>query len=246
MKPNLLWGLLWVLSVLSMPVLAAESVDTVKQRLAQSIPELANAKVTTTPIEGVYAVQQGVFVFYTSADANYVLRGDLLDLPHKRNLTEEAQQSYRMDVLSAVHDQDTINFTPQTKVSHRITVFTDVDCPYCHQLHALIPQLLQAGIAVRYVLYPRAGLDSPSYHKAEHAWCQRNQPAVLDAMMRGETPEHLTQCTNPLKQQFSLAQSLALQGTPSILLDNGELIPGLLPINELIQLVKAVPPLASR
>lgn len=219
----------------------ANSVDEIKQRLVKQIPELSDAKVSTTPVAGLYAVQQGAFVFYTSADANYVLRGDLLSLVDQRNLTEEAQQSFRVSVLKRLSEKDTINFVPEkSKASHSITVFTDVDCPYCHQMHQMVPKLLEAGIAVRYVMYPRAGVDSPSYQKTVHAWCQRANKAELDQLMKGEAaPTKLTTCAHPIKQQFELANELGLQGTPSIILADGRLIPGLAPFEELVRLVKS-------
>lgn len=230
----------WMLLLFSSTVVA-NSVEAVKQRLVKQIPELSDARVTTTPVPGLFSVQQGAFVFYTSADGNYVLRGDLLSLSDQRNLTEEAQQSFRVAALNKLTDKDTINFSPEkTKASHRITVFTDVDCPYCHQMHQMIPQLLEAGIAVRYVMYPRAGVDSHSYQKTVHAWCQRANKAELDQLMKGgSTPAKLTTCTHPIKQQFELAAELGLQGTPSIILADGRLIPGLAPFDELVRVVKA-------
>lgn len=219
----------------------ANSVDEIKQRLVKQIPELSDAKVSATPVAGLYSVQQGAFVFYTSADANYVLRGDLLSLVDQRNLTEEAQQSFRVSVLKRLSEKDTINFVPEkAKPSHTITVFTDVDCPYCHQMHQMVPKLLEAGIAVRYVMYPRAGIDSPSYQKTVHAWCQRANKAELDQLMKGgAAPAKLTTCAHPIKQQFELANELGLQGTPSIILADGRLIPGLAPFDELVRVVKA-------
>ncbi len=233
-----LWGFLAFL--LSGSVFA-NSLDEIKQRLVKQIPELSDAKITATPVPGLFSVQQGAFVFYTSVDANYVLRGDLLSLSDQRNLTEEAQQSFRVGVLKRLSEKDIINFSPEkSKASHSITVFTDVDCPYCHQMHQMVPKLLEAGIAVRYVMYPRAGINSPSYQKTVHAWCQRANKAEIDQLMKGgATPAKLTTCDHPIKQQFELANELGLQGTPSIILADGRLIPGLAPFEELVRVVKA-------
>jgi thiol:disulfide interchange protein DsbC len=233
------WLGLWMLTISN--TLRANSIDEVKQRLVKHIPELVDAKVSATPVSGLFSVQQGAFVFYTSSDANYVLRGDLLSLVDQRNLTEEALQSFRVATLKRLSDKDTINFVPEkTKASHSITVFTDVDCPYCHQLHQMLPKLLESGIAVRYVMYPRAGIDSPSYQKTVHAWCQRANKGELDQLMKGgAVPASLTSCTHPIKQQFELSNELGLQGTPSIILADGRLIPGLVSFEELVRVVKA-------
>lgn len=229
------------LTLLMSGMVMADSVQEVKQRLIKKIPELADAQVSVTPIAGLYAVQQGVFIFYASADASYVVRGDLLSLEDKRNLTEEAQQKFRLAAVNQLDEKSTINFVPEkTTMTHRIFVFTDVDCPYCHQLHQMVPKLLENGIGVRYVMYPRAGIDSPTYNKTVHAWCQRQNKAELEQMLKGGGKVgQLTTCAHPIKQQFALAGELGLQGTPSIILPDGRLIPGLAPIDELIRLVKS-------
>lgn len=217
--------------------LASDESASVKQKIVKQIPEMVDAVVTATPIPGVYSVQQGSFIFYTSADANYVFRGQLLSLSDKRNLTEDAVKQFRKEVFHDLQDKDTIIYLPEGgKFTHTITVFTDVDCPYCHKLHAQLATILAAGIRVRYAFFPRAGLNTPSYQKAVHAWCNQQKPDELSSMMQGKTPEKLMTCANPIEQHVDLASRLGLQGTPSILLENGTLIPGLPPVAELIKL----------
>ena len=38
-----------------------------------------------------------------------------------------------------------------------MTVFTDIDCPYCAKLHSQIKQYEDEGIRVRYMLFPVPG-----------------------------------------------------------------------------------------
>lgn len=49
-------------------------------------------------------------------------------------------------------------YTPEGKTRHTITVFTDIDCPYCSKLHPEMDRYLRAGIKVRYLAYSRSGL----------------------------------------------------------------------------------------
>ena len=44
-----------------------------------------------------------------------------------------------------------------------ISTFTDSDCPYCRKMHKEIGQLSDAGVRVRYMLFPRTEVGSPSY-----------------------------------------------------------------------------------
>jgi thiol:disulfide interchange protein DsbC len=219
--------------------LAHDDSEGVKQKLVAQVPELKDATVTPTPIDGIYTVQHGAFIFYSSSDAKYVMRGQLLNLAEKRNLTEIAIMKFRETEFAKLADKDTMIYMPTSgKYTHTITVFTDVDCQYCQKLHALLPKALAADIRVRYVFFPRSGVDTPSFNKAVHAWCNQQTPGELEQMMKGEMPAKLMTCTNPIAKHFDLATSLGLQGTPSILLADGTLIPGLVPVEDLIKLVK--------
>jgi thiol:disulfide interchange protein DsbC len=221
--------------------LAADESASVKQKLIAQVPELKDASVLPTPISGVYSVQHGAFIFYTSSDAKYVMRGQLLNLADKRNLTEESIMKFRETEFKKLADKDTMVYMPASgKYTHTITVFTDVDCQYCQKLHTQLPQALAAGIRVRYVFFPRSGVDTPSFNKAVHAWCNQQVPGELEQMMKGEIPSKLMTCANPIAKHFELATSLGLQGTPSILLSDGTLIPGLVPVEDLIKLVKGI------
>lgn len=235
--------LMSLLGLLLLPVcvFAADESAAVKQKLIAQVPELKDATVLPTPIAGVYSVQHGAFIFYTSSDAKYVMRGQLLNLADKRNLTEESIMKFRESEFKKLADKDTMVYLPADgKYTHSITVFTDVDCQYCQKLHAQLPQALAAGIRVRYVFFPRSGVDTLSFNKAVHAWCNQQAPGELEAMMKGVMPAKLMTCTNPIAKHFDLATSLGLQGTPSILLSDGNLIPGLVPAEDLIKLVKDI------
>lgn len=43
---------------------------------------------------------------------------------------------------------------------HVITVFTDITCGYCHKLHEEMKDYNALGITVRYLAFPRQGLES--------------------------------------------------------------------------------------
>jgi thiol:disulfide interchange protein DsbC len=220
-------------------VCAADESQNVKALLVQQVPELKDAQVKPSPVAGLYEVQQGAFIFYASGDAKHIFRGQLLNLAEKRNLTDEAVMKFRESEFKKLTDKETMIYLPKGgKFTHTVTVFTDVDCPYCQKMHLQLNPMLAAGIRVRYVFFPRSGLNTPSYQKAVHAWCNQQQPGELEELMKGSTPAQFKTCDNPIAKHFELANSLGLQGTPSILLDNGTLIPGLVDAEALIKVIK--------
>jgi len=107
---------------------------------------------------------------------------------------------------------------------HTVTVFTDVDCPYCRQFHKQIAEFNNAGIAVNYVLFPldiHPGADK----KASALWCAADRNAAYTAAMGGHDPGTAT-CTNPIAETKALAISLGINATPTVLAEDGTTVDG--------------------
>ena len=87
---------------------------------------------------------------------------------------------------------------------------------------------------MRYLAFPRAGLNSESYNKAVSVWCADNPQEAMTSAKQGEEVETKT-CPNPVADEYQLGQQLGVRGTPSIVLNNGEMIPGYVPADRLEQ-----------
>ena len=58
----------------------------------------------------------------------------------------------------------------------------------------------------------------------------------MTAAKAGETLEKAT-CPNPVADHFMLGRLLGLQGTPALVLEDGEMLPGYVPPKRLIQVL---------
>ncbi|MDP2001183.1 MAG: disulfide isomerase DsbC N-terminal domain-containing protein, partial [Rhodoferax sp.] len=79
---------------------------TIRKNLAERLPQIEKIdEVTKSPVPGLFEVRvNGSEIFYTDAEANYLVQGSLIDTKQRRNLTEE-----RIDKLLAVNF-DTLPF----------------------------------------------------------------------------------------------------------------------------------------
>ena len=84
---------------------------------------------------------------------------------------EVRMTTLRRQIFSTMDTDDFIVFKPEGETKAILNVFTDIDCGYCRKLHREVPALNQMGVEVRYLAYPRAGVDSQSYKKIATAWC---------------------------------------------------------------------------
>lgn len=225
-----------LVSSMTMNVSAADT-TAIETQLKTMLPNTAKATVTPTPVEGLYQVQVGMTVVYMSADGKYLLNGNLIELESRDNLTDLAKSSARQSAMRSISESSMIVYPAKGKQTHFITVFSDIDCPYCAKLHKEIPALNEAGITVRYLGYPRSGMGSPSYYKAVSVWCAKDSVKAMDDAMLGKPIESKV-CVNPVRDHIMEAERFEVNGTPNIILDNGELLPGYVPAKELIKILK--------
>ena len=195
------------------------------------IPTVPLEAIQPSPLPGLYQVMIPPQMFYISADGRFAIDGDLIDLQSGVNVTNAVRDEMRIAAVNAQGEDAMIVYGPK-KPTHIVTVFTDIDCGYCRKLHKEIDQYTKAGIKVRYMAYPRAGLNSGSYQKAVAVWCSKDRN---DALTRAKLGEEIKakDCENPVAQQFELAQRLGLRGTPAIITEQGQVLPGYVPAAQL-------------
>jgi len=216
---------------------ANNDIETLTQSLSSIMPGLVPSSVEATPIPGLFEVSFGPRIFYFNKDASLMLKGDLVELKTKINLTENKRSSSRAKLIEAMGENNMIVFkAPQEK--YKITIFTDIDCPYCAKLHNEMAAYNAAGITVRYMAYPRAGVGSGSYLKAVSVWCSANRNQAMTDAKNGKTVNS-PKCENPVERQFELGQVVGVTGTPAIFLADGKLIPGYVPAPRLKQMLDA-------
>jgi thiol:disulfide interchange protein DsbC len=96
-------------------------------------------------------------------------------------------------------------------------------------------------VRVRYVFFPRTGPNTESWRKADAVWCSPNRNEALTRAKAGATLDLTKTCgQTPVAREYALGEAIGVQGTPAIVAENGEIVGGYLPPQELVQKLKAV------
>lgn len=174
--------------------------------------------VQESAVPGFYDVVAGGKVIFVSKDGRYVLNGNAYDLPNQRDVGETSRARMRLAAVNALGDDKKIIFAPD-KPRHSVTVFTDIDCPFCRRFHDQVAAFNAQGIAVNYVFYPLA-IHPGADKKAVAVWCAKDRKSAFTAAMSGHDVTPAT-CPNPIAETTQVAQSTGVIGTPTILADDG-------------------------
>lgn len=225
------------MSLFNLSVAETSAQEAITKSLSSIFPGVTPDEITPSPMEGVSEVLIGPRLMYISNDGKYLLQGSLIDLKTRTDISEERRNGIRLDALNELGEEKMIIF-PAKEQKHTITVFTDIDCGYCRKLHGEMDKYNAEGITVRYLMFPRAGIDSPSFNKAVTVWCSKDQQ---DAMTRSKSGENLpnASCDNPIREEYELGQLLGVQGTPAIIMEDGAMLPGYVPAARLAKVLEA-------
>jgi len=212
--------------------------DALRTALNVGGVEVISAQMSEMP--GVVEVQlkEGPLV-YSTLKGDFFIVGDLYSVGPAGyvNLAEQRRDQERVEILAKVDRDDMIIFSPEGETRAYIYVFTDVTCFYCQKLHQEVPELNKNGIEVRYLAYPRAGAGSPGFNQLVSAWCADNpQETLTQLKSKQSVPENICK-DNPVAAQFKLGQEMGVNGTPAIITETGEMIPGYRPADQLIAIL---------
>ena len=217
-------------------------IKQLRTALAVTMPDLEITSIEKSAIPGLLEMVIGPQVVYITPDGKYVIEGNMIDVERRINVTQQRRGKTQVAALNTMGLDKMVVYPGEANDSPRrsITVITDTTCPYCSKLHEEIGGLLSQGVSVRYLLYPRAGLNSPAHRQLESVWCADDP---LEAMTLAKAGQQIPEkrCDNPIEEHIAFARQAGLQGTPMIFLDNGLVVPGYRPTQELLRLLDSEP-----
>ena len=205
---------------------------TIRSTLATRLPNLPHIdEITKSPVAGLWEVRLGSQVIYSDAQGGFVIEGEIIDTARHANLTQA-----RIDKLTAIDFaklplQDAVVWQQGTG-ARKLAVFADPNCGYCKKLERDLKNV--PDITVFTFMIPILGGDSPQ--KARDIWCSKDSGKVWRTWMidGAQPPAATAKCdTAALSRNVALGQKHGVTGTPSLVFEDSERVPGILSAEEL-------------
>lgn len=210
----------------------AQDSDKVKAKVEDKLGFTVNA-ISDAEVPGLFQVVSDRGLFYVSEDGRYFMQARIFDMDNNMaSVTEQALAEMRLKGVEEYADS-VIQYKAKNE-EHVITVFTDTTCGYCRKMHKEIDQLNALGITVNYLAFPRSGLQSPVYNEMVSVWCADDPNKALTAAKQDKDIAS-AKCQNKVADHYRFGQSVGVNGTPNIILEDGTLIPGYQPAGVLAQ-----------
>ena len=165
---------------------------------------IKSSDIQPAPVAGMKTVLTNSGVLYITDDGKHIIQGPMYD----------------------------VSGTAPVNVTNKMLLFTDITCGYCHKLHEQMADYNALGITVRYLAFPRQGLDSDAEKEMKAIWCAKDKNKAFDDVMAGKSVAPAS-CDVDIADHYALGVQLGVSGTPAVVLSNGTLVPGYQPPKEM-------------
>ena len=226
------------LSLLMLAGVSAQAGEKeIRQAFQKSFPGMEIVSIGKTPYGGLYEVVADGQVVYASADGKYLVLGNVIDLQSRQNLTA-ARNAKLMEVKWSTLPLAKAIKEVKGNGSRKLAIFSDPDCPFCRKLEPELEKL--NNVTIYTFLYPIEGLHPEAVQTSKNIWCESDRlKAWKGYMLRNEKPKSKGDCANPVDEIVALGAKLKVSGTPTLILENGQRVPGYVPADKLEQLLSA-------
>jgi thiol:disulfide interchange protein DsbC len=195
----------------------------IRKNLGERLPQMGKIdEVSKTPMPGLFEVRVGTDVYYSDAEGNFLLHGQMFDTRLQRNLTEERMEKLLAIDFSALPVKDAFTVVRGTG-KRKLAVFQDPNCGYCKRFER---DLLKVdNITVYMFLYPILGADSVD--KSRNIWCARDKAkAWQDWMVRDQAAPPASCDTAAVARNVEFGKKHKITGTPTLIFADGTRVPG--------------------
>ena len=191
-----------------------------------------NIEVKDSPVKGLKTAVTDQGILYVSENGQYVLQGKMYELTNKGPV--DVAGKLLADKVNALKNEMIIY--PEKNEKYVVTVFMDITCHYCHILHQQVKEYNDLGITVRYLAFPRAGMNETA-RQMEAIWTAKDPVFALNEAEKGNLPKEL-KTPNIVKKHYDLGVQLGVKGTPSIVTSTGEMLGGYLKPQDLLAVLQ--------
>lgn len=198
------------------------AMDDIKQQNQGKIPPFERI----TPLESsqLNYAKLGTDLVILDKAQSFVMAGQIVRLSDQMNITDLLQLEVNKTEWATLPFEQAIQ---QVKGNgeRKIAVFSDPYCPYCKQLEKTLASV--DNVTIYTFLYP---LKPKAMKISEKIWCAKNPAqAWQDFMLKNREPQNTIQaCKTPIQKNLDLGQQLAIDGTPSLIFENGYILIGAL------------------
>lgn len=216
---------------LSLSVAAVANDSALKKQLENI--GATNVRISDSAIPNFRTATTDQGILQISKDGRFAIQGKVYEF--KNGKTIDITNQALLTELNAL-EKEMIVF-PAKNEKHKVTVFMDITCHYCHLLFSRLKEYNDLGITIRFLAFPRGGMSTKTAEQMEAIWQAKDPVFALTEAENGNPPKSLKK-PNIVKKHYDLGIKFGVTGTPNIITETGELIGGYVEPNALLEMLE--------
>lgn len=198
--------------------------NLIRKNLSERVPQMPKIEeVTRTPMPGLFEVRlSNNEIYYSDAEGNFLISGNLIDTKNRRNLTEEREAKLNAIDFASLPLKDAITVV-RGNGKRKLAVFEDPNCGFCKRFERDLAKV--DNITVYLFLYPVLGQNSVD--KSRAIWCAKDPAATWhNVMVNDQNPPSASCNTAAIDRNLELGRKYKITGTPTLIAQDGSRVPG--------------------
>ncbi len=195
-------------------------------------------EVPLDEFKGFYEVSIAGQNLLVHESGKYAVIGDVFDFTQMANISQDfrnlAMAEKAKGVIAKLDESNFITFTPSTDKIGTLYAFTDPTCGYCRRMHNERDVLLSAGVEIKYIPYPRGGLQvgEETYEKSKQMMCSDTPQQAITELKNGVDggkyvqQRYDSECVAKVREGYRAGGEIGISGTPFMYLSTGKAVPG--------------------
>ncbi len=178
---------------------------------------------------------------YLDFSKSFVIAGDIIRLGDRTNITRQQYRNLNPVDLGSIPLDDAL-LLGSADAPLKTIVFTDPECPYCKNLHHELKDVVRKrpDMAFYIKLFPLP-MHPNAYQISKTIVCEKSMDFLEDSFNKKAIPAP-TCDTSAIDENIALAKRLGIGSTPTMILPDGRIAPGMKKSKDLIPLIESAAP----
>ena len=168
---------------------------------------------------------------YMDYGKKHLIGGQIFDIASRQIVgapAAEAKHPDRLNPATLTTEHTLVMGNPKGK--KRLFVFTDPECPFCAKMHLELKKLvaLEPDLVIYIKLFPLTKIHPHSYDKARVILRAKSLSLLEKSFAGGKLPAPgAKDAKEPVDETLRFAESVGINSTPTLVLPDGRILPGL-------------------
>jgi thiol:disulfide interchange protein DsbC len=229
--------------------------DSIMEIYSKIDPTLINKEdIKQIQNSNLFKVKVGGKDFFASPDINYIFSGKAIKIfpenkKFQRLIIEEEDKEFNRKIFPLLNKEDLIYFKSKNNYNGSVFIFIDYTCPFCKKFHNRnLEKINNAGFDVYYIPFLRDNKNKRVRSNLYSIFCHKDNEYKKELINKAFEIELIFNNTEEDKNcSFSreyfnmllnIGEYIKVEGTPTSLFYNGNLISGYIPLNQYFQVLK--------